>query len=68
MKDITITTEQWSLLLKNWRSAGHLTQPQAAALIGISCKTFEKWEQKRMRPVGKNLRKLREMFSLEEEA
>jgi transcriptional regulator with XRE-family HTH domain len=50
-----MTTTKLSNLLKAWRRAAGFTQEAAAALLGRSHRTLERWEQSRSTPKGQSL-------------
>jgi DNA-binding transcriptional regulator YiaG len=44
--------QAFSALVLKWRSSRKLTQPKAAALLGVPYRTFQDWEYGRRAPRG----------------
>ena len=54
----TINHQAWGQFLRSWRGLTGLSQPQAAARLGVPYKSWEKWEQGTRTPRGRNRRML----------
>lgn len=48
--------------LREWRENAHLTQEEAAALLGVTVGTYRNWEQGRAAPTGATQRFLQLML------